>query len=63
MLKLNCKRKKITVVKKQKPDTRMGYDFDDVKTQGKTRSSLKRISNSKERARSKAALKSGNWAD
>lgn len=36
-------------MKKQKPDTRMGYDFEDAKTQRKTRSSLKRQLHSKER--------------
>lgn len=45
-------------MKKQKPDTRMGYDFEDAKTQRKTRSALKRQLHSKERMLVKKQLRS-----
>lgn len=49
-------------MKKQKPDTRMGYDFEDAKTQRKTRSSLKSQLHSKERMLVKKQLRSAiNW--
>jgi hypothetical protein len=49
--------------KKQKPEVRMGYDFEDAKTQRKTRASLKRQLQSKERMLVKSRLKAGNWEE
>ena len=51
------------MIKKQKPETRMGYDFEDAKTQRKTRSALKRQLHSKERMRVKNMLRAGNEED
>lgn len=45
-------------MKKQKPDTRMGWDFEDARTQRKTRSSLKRQLHSAERALVKKQIRS-----
>jgi hypothetical protein len=44
-------------VKKQKPDVRVGWDFEDAKAQRKTRSALKRQLNSRERMRVKSMLR------
>lgn len=47
------------MTKRQKPEVRMGYDFEDAKTQRKTRSSLKRQLQSKERMRIKSKIRNG----
>jgi len=43
--------------KRQKPNVRLGYDFEDAKTQRKTRSALKRQAQSRERASTKRELR------
>lgn len=47
-------------MKKQKPFTRMGYDFEDSKTQRKTRTFLKKQLHGRERMLVKKMIREGN---